>query len=66
MVSEPAHGDLLRFLAHVHYPATKQQIVEQLVEHGAPEPHLNAVDRLPDQTYVEPDTVLQAIPPAPD
>lgn len=63
MTSEPARGELLQFLAHVQYPATKQQIAEQLAEQGAPESHRAAVDRLPDRTYVEPDTVLQALPP---
>lgn len=61
MVSEPTRGELLRLLAQVRYPASTQQIYAQLVEQGAPEPHLAAIDRLPDETYVEPDTVLQAL-----
>ncbi|MBE9376584.1 DUF2795 domain-containing protein [Saccharopolyspora sp. HNM0983] len=60
-MSEPDRGELLRLLAHVHYPATRRQIFDQLIEHGAPEAHLARIDELPDETYVEPDTVLQAL-----
>ncbi|GAA0503234.1 hypothetical protein GCM10011581_26760 [Saccharopolyspora subtropica] len=58
----PDRGELLRFLCHVRYPATKEQIVEQCVAQGAPTPHLERIGTLPEGIYVEADTVLQALP----
>ncbi|MGI8306620.1 DUF2795 domain-containing protein [Saccharopolyspora sp. ASAGF58] len=58
----PDRGELLRFLCHVHFPATKQEIYQQCVALGAPTAHLERIDSLPDGVFVEPDTVLQALP----
>ncbi|CAM04750.1 uncharacterized protein DUF2795 [Saccharopolyspora erythraea NRRL 2338] len=61
-MSGPPRGELLRLLSGVDYPATKQQIHEKLVAQGAPPACLAALEDLPEGTYVEPDTALQAIP----
>lgn len=58
----PDRGELLRFLCHVRFPATKQEIYQQCVALGAPAAHLERIDSLPDGVFVEPDTVLQALP----
>ncbi|GAA4831368.1 hypothetical protein GCM10025787_08080 [Saccharopolyspora rosea] len=55
-------GELLRFLYHISYPATREEIYRRCVEQGAPSALLDRLHRLPDGVYVEPDTVLQALP----
>ncbi|MER6992194.1 DUF2795 domain-containing protein [Saccharopolyspora hirsuta] len=62
MLSPPDRGELLRFLCHVRFPATKQEICQQCAALGAPAAHLARLRTLPEGTYVEPDTVLQALP----
>ncbi|MBB5157735.1 DUF2795 domain-containing protein [Saccharopolyspora phatthalungensis] len=58
----PDRGELLRFLCHVRFPATKQEIFQQCVALGAPMSYLERIESLPEGVYVEPDTVLQALP----
>lgn len=62
MSSMPDRGELLRVLCHVRFPATKQEIYRQCAELGAPDSHLARLRTLPEGTYVEADTVLQALP----
>jgi uncharacterized protein DUF2795 len=62
MMSAPDHAELLRFLCHVRFPATKREIFQQCVQLGAPMAHLERIETLPEGVYVEPDTVLQALP----
>ncbi|MDA3648458.1 DUF2795 domain-containing protein [Saccharopolyspora indica] len=62
MPSVPDRGELLRVLCHVQFPATKQEIYRQCAELGAPAAHLARLETLPEGTYVEADTVLQALP----
>ncbi|GAA4615321.1 DUF2795 domain-containing protein [Saccharopolyspora hordei] len=63
MSSAPDRADLLRYLCHVRFPATKQEIHRQCVALGTPAPCLERLRTLPEGTYVEADTVLQALPP---
>ncbi|KEI45029.1 DUF2795 domain-containing protein [Saccharopolyspora rectivirgula] len=61
-MSAPDRGELLRYLYHINYPATKQEICRQCAQLGAPEPYLTRLESIPNTIYIEPDTVLQALP----
>ncbi|TWG07454.1 DUF2795 domain-containing protein [Saccharopolyspora dendranthemae] len=55
-------ADMLRVLSHVQFPATRREIVQQCEELGAGPEQMDRLDELPEGTYVEADTVLQALP----
>lgn len=55
-------ADMLRVLCHVRFPATKREIVQQCEDLGAGPEQMDRLDELPEGTYVEADTVLQALP----
>ena len=55
-------ADMLRVLCHVRFPATRREIVQQCEELGAGPEQMDRLDELPEGTYVEADTVLQALP----
>ncbi|SFT05146.1 DUF2795 domain-containing protein [Saccharopolyspora flava] len=55
-------AEMLQVLAHVRFPATKREILQQCEELGASPEQLDRLDGLPEGTYVEADTALQSLP----
>jgi hypothetical protein len=51
-----------KFLGGIHYPATKQQLVDQALGNQADDEALSALTGMPEREYSGPDEVSRAIP----
>ena len=51
-----------RFLGGIHYPATKQQLMDQARGNQADDEALTALKGLPEREYGSPDELSRAIP----
>jgi hypothetical protein len=51
-----------RFISGIHYPATKQQLVDQARGNQADAETLSALNGMPEREYSGPDEVSRAIP----
>ncbi|MGB6582945.1 MAG: DUF2795 domain-containing protein [Streptosporangiaceae bacterium] len=51
-----------KFLGGIHYPATKQQLVDQALGNQADDEALGALSGMPEREYSGPDEVSRAIP----
>jgi hypothetical protein len=50
-----------KFLSGVHYPATKQQLMDHAREKKADKDALDALQQIPDQQYGGPNEVSKAV-----
>jgi hypothetical protein len=51
-----------KFISGIHYPATKQQLVDQARGNQADDEALSALNGMPEREYSGPDEVSRAIP----
>ena len=51
-----------KFLGGIHYPATKQQLVDQALGNKADDEALSALTGMPEREYGGPDEVSRAMP----
>ena len=51
-----------KFLGGIHYPATKQQLVDQARGNQADDEAMSALSGMPERDYSGPDEVSRAIP----
>jgi hypothetical protein len=53
--------EVQKFLKHVDYPMTKEELVHEAEIEGADEIVINTLERLPEQKFTSPIVVSQAI-----
>jgi hypothetical protein len=51
-----------KFISGIHYPATKQQLVDQARGNQADDEALSALNGMPEREYSGPDEVSRAVP----
>jgi hypothetical protein len=53
--------DVEKYLSGVHFPASKQELVDAATNNSAPEPVVNSMAKMPDQMYNSVDEVIQTM-----
>jgi hypothetical protein len=61
IMAEPIPIDVHLYLVGMHYPASKEDLVETARGGGADDDVLNALESLPDREYDSPDDVSSAV-----
>jgi hypothetical protein len=61
IMAESIPIDVHLYLVGMHYPATKEDLVETARGGGAGDDVLNALERLPDREYDSPEDVTSAV-----
>ncbi|MCP2166466.1 DUF2795 domain-containing protein [Goodfellowiella coeruleoviolacea] len=59
MADKPNPIQVQKFLSDVDYPASRDQLVETAKKHGADEPVLENLRKIPDRQYDGPNAVSQ-------
>jgi hypothetical protein len=54
-------NDVEKYLSGVHFPASKQELVDAATNNSAPEPVVNSMAKMPDQMYNSVDEVIQTM-----
>jgi hypothetical protein len=61
MADKPSFIEVQKCLSGMHYPASRDQLVEHARSHGADKTILNALEKIPDREYDGPNGVSKEV-----